>query len=142
MSEVEIKSRWNGEVICTGSSIKEAVQENLSRLRGANLSGANLGGANLGDAYLGDAYLGGATLAWDSHDLLSEILRRAAGDDIAKLKIAGLILVCREKCWADFAKMRDPLAGWSLDELAKWVVEGDGAPSIVRERSAAAEATA
>ena len=66
----------------------------------------------------------------------ANLLRRAAGDDIAKLKVAGLLLVCREKCWSEFAGMakRDPLGDWALDSLAEWAAEGDGAPEIVRSR--------
>ena len=110
-----------------------------ANLGGANLRGANLSGAYLRGAYLSGAYLRGAYLAWQSHDLISEVLRRSAGDDIAKLKVAGLVLVCREMCWKEFARLaaRDPLGGWALDTLAEWVQEGDDAPAIIRERKAA-----
>ncbi len=202
MQAVEIKNRFTGEVICTGETLKAAVEANLANLRDAhlrdaNLGGANLGGANLRDAYLrganlrdanlcdanlGGAYLGGANLrdanlggaylggaylrganlrganlrganlrganlrganlrdanlrggesrakiAWQSHDLIAEILRRAAGDDAAKLKVAGFILVCRDKCWPDFLKMRDPLAGWALEVLRPWAEGDENAP--------------
>ena len=143
-----------------------------ANLRGAYLGGAYLGDADLGDADLGGAYLGdadlgdadlggadlrganlrganlsganlrGAKLAFQSHDLLAEILRRAAGDDIAKLKAAGLILISRDKCWREFLVMaaHEPLADWALDELARWVQPGDGAPEVLRQRAAANEA--
>ena len=57
MEVIEIKSRWNGEVLYSGehASLKEAVEA-------ANLGGANLGGANLRDANLRDANLRGANL--------------------------------------------------------------------------------
>ena len=77
----EIKSRWNGSIICTseiecdtnaseGVKLGLAVQVVISSgaaLRGANLSGANLSdaylrGANLRGANLSDAYLRGADL--------------------------------------------------------------------------------
>jgi hypothetical protein len=60
-------------------------------------------------------------------------LKRAAGDDIDKLKVAGLIMMCRDKCWKDFLAMRDPLTGWAMDVLAEWVQDGDGAPDELRE---------
>ena len=97
----------------------------------ADLSYADLGYADLGYANLRSAELRYAKIAWSSHDLLSEILRRAAGDDIAKLKAAGLILMCREKCWKSFLEMRDPLAGWAIGVLAERVQENDGAPEAV-----------
>lgn len=130
-----------------GANLRRA---NLSRaelgsadLRGANLasadlSNAHLGSANLGRANLSDADLGGAdlsganlngiTVAWASHELLSEILKRAADDDISKLKVAGFVLICREKCWSDFIGTRDPLVGWALGVLRDWIVDGDGHP--------------
>jgi hypothetical protein len=127
-----------------GADLREA------NLRGADLRGANLYGANLSgaDLYVADlrgadlrganlygADLSGAKIAWQSHDLLAEILKCAAGDDIAKLKVAGLILIQREWCWREFLAMRDrePLAGWALDVLAEWVQDGDEAPNVLRE---------
>ena len=230
---VEIKHRVTGAVLCTGETIRAAVEANLKKLRDAdlgdaNLRDANLGGANLRDAYLRDAYLRGvhlgcadlrdadlgcaylrganlhganlrganlhgadlrgaylrgadlgdvhlrdadlgdadlrgvhlgcanlrdanlrdadlrgvhlhgangesrAKLAWQSHDLIAEILRRAAGDDVAKLKVAGYILMCRDKCWGDFLKLRDPLMGWALDVLRPWAKGDENAPEILR----------
>ena len=155
---VEIKHRVSGKVVCTGDTIIETVEANLADLGGANLRGADLGGAdlrgadlgdanlggadlrdanlgdaNLGGAYLGGADLGGAKIAWSSHDLISEILRRSSGEDAAKLKVAGLVLLCREKCWAEFIDMRDPLAGWALGVLRKWIVDGDDHPECLDE---------
>ena len=109
---VEIKHRYSGEVIATGDTILEAVKGSLADLRGADLGGA---------------YLRGAKGIWQSHDILSEILRRSAGDDVAKLKVAGLVLIQRGWCWRKMLAeaARDPLGGWALDELRKWIVEGD-----------------
>jgi len=100
-----------------------------SDLRGADLGGAKLRGAYLGCADLGDADGNRAKLSWKSHDLLAEILRRAAGDDVAKLKIAGLVMLCRDKCWKEFFAMRDPLTGWAAGVLREWVQPGDGSPA-------------
>jgi len=137
----EIKHRYTGEVICTGDDLRTAVRSNIKRLigadlRDADLGGADLRGANLRCAYLRGADLGCAKLAWQSHDLLAEILRSAASNDIEKLKIAGYILVCRDKCWREFSRLaaRDPLGDWALGTLAKWVQAGDGAPEIVTAR--------
>ena len=114
-------------------------------LRGADLSdayliGADLRGADLSDAYLRGADLRGADLRgaklnWQSHNLLAEILRRAAGDDVAKRKIAGLILVSFDWCWEKFLSIDEPLRDWALDELAKRAQPEDSAPDCVRERA-------
>ena len=138
---VEIKSRRSGEIICSDDTLLAAVKNNLQNLTGAYLRGADLRGANLRVADLTGADLRGAMLAWQSHDLLSEILKRAASDDIAKLKVAGLILICREKCWQDFTKMRDPLAGWALGVLREWIVDGDDHPECLDTAEAKTEAT-
>ena len=103
-------------------------------LRGADLRYAKLTGADLRGANLRGAHLGGGKIAWQSHDLIAEILRRAAGDDVAKLKVAGLILVSRDWCWADFLKLRDPLAGWALDVLRLWAEGDEHAPPVLREK--------
>jgi len=100
---------------------------------GAKLSGADLRGADFSGANLSGADLSGAKLAWQSHDLLAEILKRAAGDDIAKLKVAGVILLCREKCWRELLAIRDPLTGWAIGVLREWVQDGDGAPKELVE---------
>jgi uncharacterized protein YjbI with pentapeptide repeats len=106
-----------------------------ANLRGANLRGANLCDANLCDAYLGDAYLGGAylgganlrdaTINWQSHELISEILLRAAGKDVDKRKIAGLIRISTDWCWDEFLRIDDPLSEWAKTELAKWLKDDD-----------------
>lgn len=140
---VEIKHRVTGAVLCTGETIRAAVEANLKKLRDADLGDANLRGAHLRDADLGCADLRGADLgdangesraklAWQSHDLIAEILRCAAGDDVAKLKVAGYILMCRDKCWGDFLKLRDPLMGWALDVLRPWAKGDENAPEILR----------
>ena len=140
----------------------------VANLRGADLSGANLRGADLSGAYLrdanlcgadlhdtdlrdanlcyvdlvgaklGGAYLCGAKINWNSHELIAEILKRAAGDGIQKRMIAGLILVSRDWCWKKFLALNGdlkPLREWALDELAKWVTNGDNAPEVLRDRA-------
>ena len=53
MEVIEIKNRWNGEVLYSGGheSLKEAVE--AADLRGADLGGANLRDANLRGAKVG-----------------------------------------------------------------------------------------
>jgi len=109
----KIVNRFTGKVICEGDcTVRELAERNLANLSGADLSGANLN--------------------WGSHDLLSEILVRHSGEDIDKLKVAGLLLVCRNKCWKDFLVLNDPLNGWALDTLAEYVKDGDNAPAVLR----------
>ena len=194
---IEIKNRWNGDVICSGKSLLDVVKANLANLSWADLSGANLSradlsgadlswanlsgadlsgvslsmanlsgvnlsgadlswadlsGANLSRANLSRANLSGVSLsmanlsgvnlsradlsgarvAWRSHDMIAEILRRAAGDDIAKLKVAGFILIMQDKCWREFIAIRDPLTGWARSVLEGWIQEGDDLPDIAR----------
>ena len=74
-------------------------------------------------AFLNGASLNGASLTWISHDLFAEILKRAAKNDVNKLKLAGLLLVKREWCWKDFLALGDANQKWALTELAKWVKE-------------------
>lgn len=125
---VEIKSRWDSKVLFSveAGSLKLALEIGITQgadLRGADLRGADLEGADLEGADLGGADLRGADLNFLSHDFVAEILRRAAGDDVEKLKIAGLVLVKRNWCWKEFLELRDPLQAWALGELKKWVTD-------------------
>jgi hypothetical protein len=115
---------------------------NLSRanLYRANLSGANLCGADLSGANLSHADLCGAKINWQSHDLISELLRREAGDDIDKRMVAGLILVSRDWCWEKFLAINRPLREWAIETLRKWVQPNDGAPEVLRADAVRKEA--
>ncbi len=87
-----------------------------AELRGAFLCGAELDGARLRGAYLRGAYLRGARGWWHSHDVIAELLRRAAGDDPHRRAYAGLVLVSRDWCWGVWkSRMRE-----SAPELSEW----------------------
>ena len=116
-------------------------------LHGAYLYGANLREADLYGANLGGANLEGITVNWTSHDLLAEILRRAAerdNDDYEKLMVAGLPLVTRSKCWDYYCALplNDDVKEWAMNELAKWVKDGDDAPEEIREAARRQKAAA
>ena len=103
-------------------------------LHGAFLSGADLGGAFLSGAFLHGADLTGAVVSWQSHDMIAEILRRAAADNPARRMLAGLILISRDWCWDEFLALDidSELRRWALDELRQWVRPGDNAPEILK----------
>lgn len=101
-------------------------------LCGANLRDADLRGASLRDASLCDASLGGVTVSWSDHNLLAEILWRAAGDSEPRQMLAAFIGRKFDWCWDEWAQFKHPERDWALDELAKWVKDGDGAPKLVR----------
>ena len=105
-----------------------------ANLRGADLSGADLGGAFLSGAFLHGADLTGAVVSWQSHDMIAEILRRAAADNPARRMLAGLILISRDWCWDEFLALDidSELRRWALDELRQWVRPGDNAPEILK----------
>ncbi len=105
-------------------------------LREADLRGADLSGTNLGGVYLRGTDLRGANLtdikpSWKSHELLAEILRRAA-DDIEKLKIAGFILINKQMCLGEFLALNDPLiTDWAVGVLAGYADEN--APEAIKD---------
>jgi uncharacterized protein YjbI with pentapeptide repeats len=118
-----------------GANLRDADLRDAD-LRGANLRDADLGdadlrGADLRGANLRGAELGDAKISWTSHVCIAEILFRAAGNDIDKRMVAGLILISRDWCWKDFLAIDRPLKDWALAELAKFAQEGDGAPDEV-----------
>ena len=79
------------------------------------------------------ASLEGAHLNWNSHWLLGTLLLQAAGSDIEKRKIAGLVAVSTDWCWKHFLSMDDLLRGWALGVLSQYVVDGDVAPSVLQQ---------
>ena len=112
-------------------------------LRGADLHGADLRGADLGGAYLHGADLrgadlGGAKLSWMSHWLLAHLLFREASDSIPRRKLAGLVDLSTDWCWDQFLALDDPERDWAIDTLGTYVIDGDDAPQILRDRQAAA----
>jgi len=109
-------------------------------LSGANLSGANLYGADLSGANLSGAKLYGAKINWQSHDLLSELLKRAAGRDVEKRKVAGLIYISRDWCHNEFIALNDPLMNWAAETLAAYAQDGDGCPDYIRNAASKAVA--
>jgi hypothetical protein len=124
---------YNADLYNANLSNADLSNANLSN---ANLSNANLRNANLSNANLYNANLRNASLSWTSHELLSEILFRAAADDSEKRKIAGLIRLSIDWCWSRFLAIDDPLRDWALDELRKWVKPGDDAPEVLQSAEA------
>jgi hypothetical protein len=94
-------------------------------LRGAYLRGAYLSGADLSDCLM----------AWQSHALIAERLRRAAGEDAYKRLAAGYVLVSEDWCWDELMDNVPPqvadLLPWALSEMRRWVKDGDDAPEIL-----------
>ena len=89
--QVEIKNRFNGEIIISGKydSIKDALEKNVDAdLRDADLRGADLTDAYLRDADLRDADLSGADLT--DADLTDADLR---GSDLRDAKNVGLPII-------------------------------------------------
>jgi uncharacterized protein YjbI with pentapeptide repeats len=102
-------------------------------LRGADLTGADLRGADLTGAYLTGADLTGAKINWNSHQMLAEILLRAADEDVERRKIAGLILVSLDWCWEKFTSVLSKSErAWVASVLVGYVVDGDDAPAKLK----------
>jgi len=113
-------------------ALLEGAELRFAHLEGARLGGANLEGADLRDAHLEGARLHGARLhgahlhgaclegithLWDSHDLLAELLRRAAGDDPVRASVADLFLSHSHLCWDALLKLEHPAKEWAIETL-------------------------
>lgn len=101
--------------------------------RFADLRGADLGEANLrlSDFHRADLYetsLDGSRLNWGDNELLAKILFQAAGEDVERRKIAGLVAISRDWCWEDFLAIQDPLKKWAIQTLSQHLQPGDDAP--------------
>ena len=147
MFEIKKRALFGGGVIYSSDvagNLSDAVREYLKSLNGkranlyganlsrAYLSGANLYGANLGDAYLSGANLArailrGAKISWSSHALISEILKSNSNGEIAKLEIAGLVLIQIGWCWEEFCSLDKPqdLKDWAMRTLSGWAWSDD-----------------
>lgn len=125
-----------------GANLQGAILEDAD-LRGANLHHANLDRANLRDADLRfanlhhadlqnadlcGAVLDGITVSWCSHQLISEILFRAADGDRQREALAGFVRIKTDWNWPEFLHMENSLKSWALAELAKWLKPDETAP--------------
>ncbi len=123
----------NGHIIAPGANLRGA------DLRGTYLCGANLRAVDLRGAYLCGANLRAANIRdtiieWQSHDLIAELLMQAAGDQVDRRCIAGLVLVSRDWCWDDFAeKLTNAQRTWAVSALRPRIKPGDGAPKVLRD---------
>lgn len=89
----------------------------------ANLSYADLGYANPSGVDLKNTSLSDANLSWESHDLIAEVLLRAAEQDPQRRSFAGLILVSRDWCWDEWVSLvkEFPNEGkWAFEILSSW----------------------
>lgn len=121
---------------CEADSLRQAVAQAVAKrvnLHSADLRDADLRDADLRGAYLNGADLRVATIDWQSHDLVAELLRQHAGDDVQKLMVAGLVLISRDWCWKQFLAIEHEQRQWAIDTLRQYVREGDEAPEVLRQ---------
>lgn len=132
---------WGNFIHCEmgGSDLSyndfKTVSFNRADLQWVNFTGSDLSRVDFAGANLYDVKLQWTILNWKSHDLLAEILRQAAGNDVAKLEIAGLVLIHRGWCWAHYCEMDKPkeLRDWALGTLAQWAwVDDEDVPLHLR----------
>jgi hypothetical protein len=95
MKKIEIKNRFNGEVLLCGEyeSIKDCLEKNTgTNLSGANLAGANLAWTNLSGANLSWTNLSGANLSWANLSWTNLSGANLCGEKLTKnpLQIIGL----------------------------------------------------
>ena len=111
-----------------------------ANLEGANLYGANLYGANLYGANLDNANLDGVTMRWQSHTLIAERLRQAAGDDMVLRLAAGFIAISRDMCHSQVLENaphiphpeHGTVMAWALRTMALWRKDGDDFPRVLK----------
>jgi hypothetical protein len=105
-----------------------------ARFDGVDLSQTTFHGSNL----TGTQFDHVKAMNWNSSELVAELLRRAAGQDRAQMKVAGLVwaLSATPKNWYIFLGETDErYLEWALNALAPYVREGDDAPAELRERA-------
>jgi Pentapeptide repeats (8 copies) len=101
-----------------------------SILLGAKLQGADLRFALFSRAHLGGVQLEGAQIAWNSPELISEILRQHAfSADQKAFARYGLI---HGLCWDELVALNHAEAGWACSILKTHLIDGDDAPDFLR----------
>jgi len=95
---------WDGACDNIREELIAAVKSG-AYLYGADLRGADLGGADLGGADLYGANLRGKVPPMESHAFWAELLLRAAGNDLHRRMVAGLVAVSTDWCWPRMLKL-------------------------------------
>ena len=120
LAGIDLSGMYLSDARLNGADLSNA---NLSNtvLTGSDLSLAVLHDVSLWDTILDGARLNGADLnsvtdIKDQREVIAEILRQAAGEDVKKLSIAGLILVT-DKCWNEWETLKHPARKWAIKAL-------------------------
>lgn len=119
---------------------------NAANLTNANLSSttflccdfyrADLRGANA-SYFFGDhldlrgTHWEGARIPWNNRQVLAEILRNHAEEDVDQLQVAGLVLLSRQ-CWDFFLNLNThPQFEWAIQTLLSYRQPNDGFPTWI-----------
>src|SRR5579863_9221963 len=99
----------------------------------ADLYNADLHNANLYNADLYNVKLDNTVINWQSHDLLAEILRQNAKEEV-EFAMAGHILIRRDLCWDKLflsTWITQDNLDWALKTFSKYIIEIDSHPKIL-----------
>ena len=138
LGAVLTRARLGGANLCSSDL-------SYSHLEGAELSGADLSHTDLHQSFMGGADLTEADLScanftnactskanlsntdltgirgiWQDHNLLSEILWRAA-DTVERQMLASFVGRKTNWCWTEWTEWKHPEKDWAFAQLAKWV---------------------
>jgi hypothetical protein len=97
-------------------------------LRYAHLRGADLRGANLRGADLWKSDIQGVIVNWESHDLLSAILWRAAETQRQEM-YAAYVWAKRAWCWEQWVAFEHPAKVWAIKTLAPYATDDNPPPA-------------
>ena len=125
LSDADLSGANLSDADLSGANLSDA------DLSDADLSRANLFRANLFKANLSDANLSGARINWNSHAIIAELLRQAAGDSVSRRMVVGLVAVSIDWCWSQFSAIEHDERAWAIATLTRYVQPGDGAPDIL-----------
>ncbi|HLX53525.1 MAG TPA: pentapeptide repeat-containing protein [Aquella sp.] len=104
-----------------------------ANLYNADLYNADLHNANLYNADLHNVKLDNTVINWQSHDLLAEILRQNAKEEV-EFAMAGHILIRRDLCWDKLflsTWITQDNLDWALKTFSKYIIEIDSHPKIL-----------
>jgi uncharacterized protein YjbI with pentapeptide repeats len=100
-----------------------------ANLYSADLRNANLYNANLHNANLHNANLFDITMNWQSHDLIAEILRQHAGENLRHRMLAGLVKQSYDWCWGRLAsELYEADKTWCRSVLTPFIKGDDEVP--------------
>src|SRR5262245_61547168 len=117
-------------------ALLDGTRLNYCELRNCDLRGLDLRQTFCYGMRVESCRLDGLMIDWNDHSQVAMLLREAAGVDVDRRMVAGLILVSPDWCygtWYRYIQERPALGRWALAVLYRYMYASCGAPAYIQE---------